>query len=204
MRSMEHGMSSEMSKPLERPERVEKNHEVKDYRKSLEQNDFYSSYKERLDHCPRGDGQSGSWSGERGESKYKPANKETQNELKRHGADGIEYKYGVPDFSTVAKESVPIKDMSDQRTGADGNFAKADQACADRWNKTNEGGKNDWTARDVSNWRAENKYTWHERNDRKTCDLVPTKVHEECRHLGGVSECKKEQQSQTKGASLFD
>ena len=40
-------------------------------------------------------------------------------------------------------------------------------------------------------WRKENGYTWHERNDMVICDLVPTKINRFFGHLGGVSECKK-------------
>ena len=47
------------------------------------------------------------------------------------------------------------------------------------------------TARDVSQWRKENGYSWHERNDMKTCDLIPTKINAYFGHLGGVSECRK-------------
>lgn len=34
-----------------------------------------------------------------------------------------------------------------------------------------------WTPSDVKQWRKENGYTWHERNDMVICDLVPTKIN---------------------------
>jgi len=71
------------------------------------------------------------------------------------------------------------------------NFKKADEECAKRWNEEQKGGRTDWTARDVSQWRKENGYSWHERNDMKTCDLIPTKINAYFGHLGGVSECRK-------------
>ena len=81
--------------------------------------------------------------------------------------------------------------MTDKRYGPDGNFAQADEKCAEQWNEEKRDGKDNWTARDVKNWREENGYTWHERNDIKTCDLIPTKVNDYFGHLGGVSEYKK-------------
>ena len=61
--------------------------------------------------------------------------------------------------------------------------------AAEQWNAEARDGKTDWTARDVANWRRENHYSWHECNDRKTCQLVPTKVNDYFGHLGGVGEC---------------
>jgi hypothetical protein len=61
--------------------------------------------------------------------------------------------------------------------------------CAKLWTKENRDGRV-WTSQDVSDWRTKNHYTWHECNDRKTCQLVPTKVNLEFKHLGGCAECK--------------
>ena len=71
-----------------------------------------------------------------------------------------------------------------------GNYEKADIECAKAWNLGQRDGKEDWTNKDVKKWRVANGYTWHEDNDMKTCCLVPTEVHDVCRHLGGVSEIK--------------
>lgn len=75
--------------------------------------------------------------------------------------------------------------------------------CAEKWNKIAKDGKTDWTGRDVEDWREINKFTWHERNDMTTCDLVPTSIHNICRHLGGVAECKR-LENQQKGEKIFD
>ena len=85
---------------------------------------------------------------------------------------------------------------SNSEKGIAGNFEKADIACAARWNAEGRDGRHDWTARDVKNFRAGNadglnKYSWHECNDGKTCQLVPVEIHSFFTHLGGVSECKK-------------
>ena len=71
------------------------------------------------------------------------------------------------------------------------NFKQADEVCANQWNESGRDGRNDWTARDVESWRKENKYSWHERLDMKTMDLVQRDVHEECKHYGGVAECRR-------------
>ena len=102
--------------------------------------------------------------------------------------DGIDYKDGIPDFSKCAETAVQIDNMSDRRYGQGGNFEQCDSKCAEKWNHAAKDGKTDWTARDVEEWRKANKYSWHERNDMRTCDLVPTKVNDYFSLLGGVSE----------------
>ena len=82
------------------------------------------------------------------------------------------------------------------------NFRQCDEKCAEQWNKEGRDGRTDWTARDVKEWRQANGYSWHERNDMKTCDLVPTQVNAYFGHLGGVSECKKRDAGN--GGSDFD
>lgn len=47
------------------------------------------------------------------------------------------------------------------------------------------------THTDIEKWRKENKLTWHENSDMKTCELVPTIIHEAFRHSGGVFEINK-------------
>ena len=79
------------------------------------------------------------------------------------------------------------------------NFRQCDENCAKEWNDEFKNGKSDWTPRDVAKWREENTYSWHERNDMKTCDLVPTKINAYFGHLGGVSECKKRDVSDNGG-----
>lgn len=70
------------------------------------------------------------------------------------------------------------------------NFKQADKACAEKWNTEKKDGRTDWTAKDVKKWRQENMCSWHERINMKTMDLVPRKIHEVCKHYGGVAECK--------------
>ena len=72
-----------------------------------------------------------------------------------------------------------------------GNFEKADTKCAAKWNDEGFLGKHDWTAREVTRYRSEYNYTWHECADRKTCQMISRDIHDYFGHSGGVWECKK-------------
>lgn len=163
------------------------------------ENQYQSTYKERVDRTPSEQSERGVWTGERGESTYIPSDKEIKQLLEKYGLEGIEYKDGIPDFSKCSECTVEIDNMTDKRYGKDGNFAQCDEKCAEQWNKEGRDGKNDWTARDVQEWREKNGYSWHERNDMKTCDLVRTEVNDYFGHLGGVAECKKRDAAQNVG-----
>ena len=168
------------------------------------ESDYPSSYKERIDRTPRENSDRGEWTGERGESVFIPSDEEMQKLLAQFGLDGIEYKDGIPDFSKCSACTVEIDNMSENRYGKDGNFAQCDSKCAEQWNKEGRDGKTDWTARDVKEWREANGYSWHERNDMKTCDLIPTEINDYFGHLGGVAECKKCNADQYGGGDDFD
>lgn len=150
--------------------------------------DNYTTYDERIMHCPSENCTYGKWLGERGESAF------FSNELNIK----VDYSNGIPDFSKYSKCDVEI-DMTSQRySGIDeagnkviGNFEKADEKIANKFNEIKENGKNNWTADDVRQYRFDNQYTIHECADMKTCQLVPRSIHEVFRHSGGVAECKK-------------
>lgn len=128
----------------------------------------------------------GEWDGELGNSTFHPEKQEAKDALKEYNQEGIDYKDGEPDFSKVSEATVEIDDMTSSRPY---NFRQANEVCADQWNAKAKDGRTDWTARDVEDWRKENKYSWHERLDMKTMDLVQRDIHEECKHYGGVAEC---------------
>lgn len=167
-------------------------------RPSVESCDYPSSYKERLDRTPSIENPNGKWSGDRGESMFIPTDDGFRELLQSKGVEGINYKDAIPDFSPIAEAKVTIQGMSQHRLSLIGengerivgNYEKADIECAKAWNLEQRDGKDDWTHQDVKNWREANGYTWHEDNDMKTCDLVPTEVNKVCSHLGGVSEIK--------------
>ena len=155
----------------------------------IRKNEFYSTYEERINQTPKEGTDRGYWDGKRGESVfYPPEGSDVSKILSRYGMDGIPYKDGIPDFSGCSEASVKIDNMSENRAN---NFRECDQKCAEQWNKEGRDGRTDWTADDIKEWRRENGYSWHERNDMQTCDLIPTEVNDYFGHLGGVSECKK-------------
>ena len=165
---------------------------------SVESCDYPSTYKERLDRTPTTENPHGKWSGDRGESMFVPTDDRLRELLQSKGVEGINYKDAIPDFGPIAEAKVTIQGMSQHRLSQMGengerivgNYEKADIECAKAWNLEQRDGKEDWTNKDVKKWRVANGYTWHEHNDMKTCYLVPTEVHDVCRHLGGVSEIK--------------
>ncbi|WP_458458738.1 HNH endonuclease signature motif containing protein [Pseudobutyrivibrio sp.] len=162
----------------------------------------YKSYEDRLSCVPVSETK-GQWEGQRGESKFVPSDdigKECKDKLAEYKLDGIEYKNLEPDFSKCSEATVQIEDMDEHRwdyidaNGDEqlGNFSKADEKAAQLWNEQKKDGRTDWTAEDVYDYRndPDHHYTWHERCDTKTMDLVPSEIHSYCTHSGGVAECK--------------
>jgi len=160
---------------------------------------YYSTYDERLKQTPTEESDRGEWSGLRGESDYIPKDEKIKGELGTYGKDRISYKDAMPDFSEVSESTVKIDHMTEDRSE---NFRQCDEKCAKQWNKDARDGKMDWAAREVKSWRQEHGYTWHERNDMETCDLVHSSINAHFGHLGGVSECRKRDAGN--GGSDFD
>ncbi len=161
--------------------------------KNLFEEDIYTERVEELEKrvsgCPI-EGHNGHWDGLRGDSKWIPDREATPTRynpdgltwgqiLDKYGIDGIDYKDGNPDFSSVSRGEVEIDDFTDDRTS---NFAQADEALAIQKGCSPE---------DVKKWREENGYTWHECRDCKTMQKVPREIHNNMDHTGGVSEYKK-------------
>lgn len=146
-----------------------------------------SSLEERLAQTPT-EGLNGQWIGDRGESTYVPNDPELKKLLAQYGKTGVEYINGMPDFSPFAKSEVKIENMTSERYN---NFSQADKLCADKWNEIAMNNKTDWCARDIADFRHENGFTWHECNDRETCQMIPSEINGKFNHLGGVSECKE-------------
>ena len=150
-----------------------------------EESSYLRSMEERRDFALGSDGQ---WYADGDKIKFKPDDQAATSKLEEKGLDGIQYdKYAEPDFSKVALESVEIEGFSSDRLL---NYEKAFEKYAEKWSESGFEGKNDWTARDVNNWRKANNYSPHERSDMKTIELVPKEIHEACKHYGGVAEAK--------------
>jgi hypothetical protein len=134
----------------------------------------------------------GEWSDEEGNSDWTPDDEvepgdrngtnpehKTWKEIKdEYDFDSIPFKDGEPDFSEVEKGKVEIDDFTDER---DSNFSQADEKLAKLRGCTPE---------EVEKWRGDNKYTWHECRDCKTMQKVPTEVHGNISHSGGISKYK--------------
>ncbi len=150
----------------------------------------------------------GHWEGEKGDSKWYPdrdkipegrgsnPDGETWGKiLDKHGIDGIDFIDGEPDFSEIAEETVEIDNMIEDRYSNKakdiiGNYEQADEKLAEQWNETGKKG-GPWTAGDVADYREQNNLTWHEKSDMKTMELVPTDIHANIPHSGGVSKIKQ-------------
>lgn len=163
----------------------------------------YTSFKDRLRYVPQ-NGENGYFEGKRGDSKFVPLDttergKACKEKLAEYGTDGIRYNNGEPDFSEVSHTTVTIDNMTENRNNYQedgewkaGNFSQADAKAAEQWNAQEKDGRTDWTEKDVYNFRKDpgQKFTWHERCDTKTMDLVPSGIHQFFKHSGGVYECK--------------
>lgn len=169
---------------------------------AFRQTDFASSYETRLNQTPALENSKVKFDGIRGESKCilkPPPDRQLKQILDEVGIEGIQYKNAVPDFSPTAKAQVEINYMLGGKGTYGGkarraNFVQSDQKLADQINGSPElasqfgmeSGK--ISARDIKKYREKNKLTWHELNDVKTMQLVPTKINSEFGHLGGVGE----------------
>lgn len=151
---------------------------------------FYTSKAERINHCPIEDGPRGEWTGDRGDSIFIPTNYLIKEYLQRHGVEGIKYSNGEADFSPVSKATVEIDNMTLDRYSSGGNFEQFDAKLAEQFNRECKDGRTDWTARDVADYIKENGFVRHERCDCKTMDLLDYKVHRYFTHSGGCNECK--------------
>ncbi|WP_425457442.1 HNH endonuclease [Bacillus marasmi] len=169
---------------------------------AFRQTEFASSYEARLNQTPSMINTKIEFDGKRGESLCMlkpPPDPDLKRILDEASIEGIQYKNGVPDFSSVAKAQVEINYMLGGKSVYGGkarraNFIQSDQKLADQINNSPElarqFGMDSGTisARDIKKYREINNLTWHELNDVKTMQLVPTKINSEFGHLGGVGE----------------
>lgn len=140
----------------------------------------YSTLEERIKIVPKNHG---TWEDKVGESKFVSKKDKVNQYLDEANTDGVFYKSSMPDFSPFVKAEVEI-DMTNIRDGKLGNFGKADEALAKQLSTAEV----TITKTDIKKWRMQNRYTWHELNDCKTIQLVPTDINNIFKHLGGVGE----------------
>ncbi|MCC8152374.1 MAG: HNH endonuclease [Lachnospiraceae bacterium] len=154
-----------------------------------ESNEVTDTAVEKNSRLPRNGGE---WTGTAGNSDWIPdedvipgdrngTNPEhkTWDEIKdQYEFEKIPFLDGEPDFSEVSKGQVEIDDFTEDR---DANFDQADERLAEQLGCDPE---------QVAKWRQENRYTWHECRNCSTMQLVPTEVHGNISHSGGISEYK--------------
>lgn len=61
-------------------------------RKSFEKLELHSTYEERLQQTPKEETDRGEWSGQRGESTFKPSDLEIGKIMQKYNMEGVEYK----------------------------------------------------------------------------------------------------------------
>lgn len=130
-----------------------------------------STYKERINQTPI----DGIWTGQRGESVFfsnKP-------EVTDYYDKGIKYSNGYPDFSPLTIHEVKVEKVTSDRKA---NFKAADQMLARKLGVDRK---------DITKMRKQENLTWHEVEDMRTMQLMPSPPHSKLGHIGGVGEAKK-------------
>lgn len=121
--------------------------------------------------------------------------------MKEYGQDTIKYTDKEAVFSPFTKHNtdwgevdcqVEVGYMNSERVGnaeVPGNYTQADIELSKKMSA--ETGQS-VTPEQIKEYRESNALTWHEVGDKKTMQLVPTKINEACPHSGGVSAKKYE------------
>lgn len=131
----------------------------------------------------------GRWDGLSGHSKWtpdpeyvplqsNPEGKDWESILAEYGIDGINFRWGEPDFRPVSKGEVTVEPFTENRLK---NFNRADKELAQR---------RGCAPAEVRQWRHEHGYTWHECRDMKTMQKVPSVIHNNVAHSGGIARIK--------------
>ena len=136
------------------------------------------SLEERIKHTPVNKGQ---WSGKRGNSRFYTDKKE----VKKMGADYVEYENGEPDFSRFSRITVTIPSMTDDRRPYSSYYK-----CNYEQAYTQIAKQKGMTEKEAKHWLKENNLVLHEACDMKTIQAIPRIIHSTYIHTGGVAECK--------------
>ena len=150
--------------------------------------------------------------------KQKAKYDELKELFKQKGIDGIEYKNGVPDFSPVTLIQVTADfDMTIERDEPGGTYEQANTIIVNKLNSSETpqdekdailaqlpstfkpDGNGVYQANTLQRVIKKNHLTWHEVNDQKTMQLVPTVVNSTFGHVGGIGEAKAEAKQENGG-----
>ena len=145
---------------------------------------------------------SGSWSGQRGNSIWIPTDKAVLNDIHDYSeglgrrVDGVEYRNGHADFSPVAVYTITLSRLLYNRTD-ESQFV---DCTLDLRDKMEENARLVPTDRSLIQWfddackevigRGIAKipgYTWHHDVYEGRIQLVPESIHSACLHVGGRS-----------------
>lgn len=153
-----------------------------------------AKYKQIIDRTPINNGE---WrtnegnEGQRGESRWCPNFPEVTEQLSKYGVDGIEYNNGYPDFSPVSRVAFYLdkNDVtnSDNEQFNDCNYwldevYQEDKELQDFYNF------DEYQLEEIENGNTPYGYTWHhDAREDGLMMLVPTSIHQACRHSGGRS-----------------
>ncbi len=169
---------------------------------AFKQMEFTSSYETRIGQTPAVGNKKVQFEGARGESLCTlkpPPDSKLESLLKDAGVGGVTYKNGVPDFTPFSKAEVEIDHMLGGKgtmgnKARDLNFQQANSKLAKELNNSSELAKSfgmepgNIKPSDIEKYRVKNNLTWHELNDCKTIQLVPSEINSSFGHLGGVGE----------------
>lgn len=147
--------------------------------------EYGSSFNDRIKQTPINDG---NWDGDRGDSRWKPNDEDVIRDLEDYGngADGIEYRNGFPDFTPVqvfeCKMPNQLYDRNDDYQFTDCNLALLDHLkdhpdCISNFDDTQLAA--------IARGNNPSGYTWHHDVQTGRMQLVPTSIHDSCKHYGG-------------------
>lgn len=148
----------------------------------------------------------GYFKGEKGNSQFFPNSLSAQGELKKYGVDSVTYINGYPDFLPFCRQKTPwgvfefsaeIGHMNASRHNfkvdgitVEGNYEQAEEVFCKIINDGRTG--KPITRTEFREWYRANKLTIHECSDGYGVILVPTAIHEACRHDGAIKNKKFE------------
>lgn len=145
--------------------------------------EYGSSFNDRLNQTPINNGE---WSGERGNSTWKPEIDDVAEQLSQHGVDGIDYRDGFPDFSPVSSYEYQLpEDLYE--SGDPAQFNACNEALANHLENNPEFASNfdEDQLEAISAGKKPSGYTWHHDVKQGNMQLVPTRIHQNCGHYGG-------------------
>ena len=158
-----------------------------------------AAYKARLDRTPVNHGE---WvdaegnPGIRGESKFVPESESVRETLAEYGVDGIEYHEALPDFAPVSRFNAFLDEEDYGKSDLE-QFEMCTLALQEEVIPDPDTGRvlnPDLAAQftedqlaDIAEGIIPEGFTWHHDSEPGTMRLVPTDVHQACRHLGGRS-----------------